>query len=160
MFPRDFGQAGMRGTSPQPHNRGAGTDNITVLGPPSSPPQYYIPEELLLAEPHFHKAPTPGIPSRPQLTGEALSRSAARTSWLPPSSAGLQLAICRAMSPAPSRDRLILLPVSLQKSLSVLFFFPPLFFFFLNLRDFFFIIFFFPVVASGLLPGDRRAIPV
>lgn len=132
--------------------------DITMLGPPSPPPQYYIPEELLLAEPHFHKAPTPGIPSRPQLTGEALSRSAARTSWLPPSSAGLQLAICRAMSPAPSRDRLILLPVSLQKSLSVLFFFFPFFFKFKGL--FFFIIFFFPVVASGLLPGDRRAIPV
>lgn len=83
-----------------------------------------------------------------KLTRDQVRGKIAQTSWLPLSATGLQLDICRAVSPVPSGDCLILLSVSLQKSLSVGFFY---------LTD---LSFFFPVVASGLLPGDRRAIPV
>lgn len=90
-------------------------------------------------------APVLGVPSvavSPQattsskLTGAGIREGIARTSWLPPSTSGPQLGVCRAVSPVPPGVCLILLLcVSLQKSVCVVVFFVGFFF---HLRDFFF----------------------
>lgn len=130
--------------TPNPQCRSMHAELGGALGSPSPPPHRSLPKHLVLAAPLSTGQPNPGVscpgwlqpwvqrgvrgvlPSpntSTQLTGEGLSENAARTSWLPPSASGLQLGVCRAVSPVPSADCLILLPVSLQKSLSVVFFF-------------------------------------
>jgi len=65
-----------------------------------------------------------------KLTWDRVRGKTAQTSWLPLSTSGLQLGVCRAVSPVPSGNCLILLSVSLQKSVCVFFFIWGTFFFF------------------------------